>query len=190
MSKRLLETNDFQMLKIDEKELSVQGKFDLYELFQRGGPQSIWEKNGKQSRAILLADDTWLFRIPSREAGAPVWLKMKQKKDANNLMEFYKNGDGNGGPARKFAQGGQSAPVPYTLFEQNWKVVDIGTLSISTSDESDNMRDADRLYFVTSTNESGQWLLYLDSRHGEARGCGGAFIGEAFNPDVDIQSSL
>lgn len=184
----LLENNDLQMISLNGKELTVLGKFDLCELFQ-GTPGGPWSRNGKRSRAVLLAGDVWLVRIPRKEAGEPIWLKMEVKEYASSLGAFYRDGDGDGGPAKKFAKAGQSVEIPYDLFGQHWKVEDIGAFLVE-GDSHKGMKDLDRLYFVTSKGEDNRWLLYLDARHGEAKGTGMVLMGESFNPEVDIQSTL
>lgn len=182
-----LEKNDIQMINLDGKELTVVARFDLCELFQ-GTPGGPWNKNGKRSRAICLAGDTWLMRVPRKEAGEYIWLKMKVKDYASNLSAFYRDGDGDGGPAKKFAKSGQSVEIPYRLFDEDWKVEDIGAFLVE-GDDHKALKNDDRIYFVTSKG-AGKWLLYLDARHGEAKGTGMVLIGEEFNPDVDIQSTL
>ena len=43
------------------------------------------------------------------------------------------------------------------------------------------------LYFVTSKEKNGdRWLVYLDARKGEAKGSGGLFLLEPFEPSVDV----
>lgn len=183
-----LESNDIQMVKINGKELTVVAKFDLFEMFQAGGSK-VWERSGKRSRAICLAGDKWIIRIPRKEQGQYIWLICDVKEYASNLTAMYRDGDGSGGPAKKFAQNGQSRPVPYgPLYDQNWEVVDIGALRAEGNNHH-AINNGDHLYFVTSRWEN-NWLLYLDARHGEAKGTGVVLIGQEFNPDVDVEATL
>lgn len=57
-------------------------------------------------------------------------------------------------------------------FDKNWSIVDIGAFSIYCKGKSEILKNGDRIYFVTSKGQ-GEWLLYLDARQKEAKGCGG-----------------
>lgn len=181
--------NDVDMLKIDGKELSIKGRFELVELYQAAG-QIAWNESAKASRAINLADNTWIFRIPEKERGQYVWFRAQVREGASTLGDFFKGGDepDSWGPARKFARSGQKEGISYEMWGKTWQICDIGAFRVE-GDSNAVMEDGDRLYFVTSRSE-GEWMLYLDARHGEAKGSGGVFIGKAFDPDVDIQFSL
>lgn len=179
---------DLQMIKIDGKELSVTCRINLIELCQDRGSSS-WRPNGNKSQAVCLANSTWLFRIPSKERGDYIWLKMNIKDKSSNLGAFYR-GNSEAGPAKKFAMSGQTQEVSYELFDKKWTVRDIGAFSIEViSGSSEMLKSDDRIHFVTSKGES-DWLLYLDSRHGEAKGTGGSLIGTEFKPEVDVESTL
>ena len=128
------------------------------------------------------------MRLPVKEGGQYQWLKMSVKDYASNLGNFYK-GDGIPGPAKKFAMSKQSEEVAYTLFNKSWNVTDIGTFEVASDKDHKALKHGDRVYFVTSKGEN-NWLLYLDARHGEARGTGGVFIGVQINPEADIASVL
>ena len=183
----ILETNDLDMVKIDGKELTVVDKFDFVELTQQAGSSS-WISTGKKSRALLLANGIWLMKIPTKDSGKYVWLKLTCKEDASTLGNFYKGSD-TPGPARKFAQGGQSKEVNYKLYDKSWSVVDIGAFKVECSNKSDILKDNDKIYFVTSKG-SDEWLVYLDARPTESKGTGGVFIGQEFNPSLEIEGSL
>lgn len=172
---------------IDGKERTVMAVLDLHELFQQGGSTS-WEGNGKTSKAILLAGDIWLVRIPSKEAGEYVWVKFQVKDYSSSLRDFYK-GDATPGPAKQFAMNKQRVEVPYNLFNQDWKVTDIGTFLVQGTDNK-ALKNGDRIYFVTSRGENDTWLLYLDARHGEAKGTGVALVGKSFDPEAEVESIL
>lgn len=183
--------NENQAIIIDGKDRTVLCVATLNELYQRSG-STEWIPNGKVSKAILLAGDIWLMRIPSKEGGTYEWIKFSPKNYSSNLREFYKGGDNpeSFGPARKFAKSKQTAEVIYSLFDKEWQVVDIGAFSIQGSKSNEYLKEGDRMHFVTSKCKDGSWLLYLDARHGEAKGTGGAFIGSSFQPEVEIQSIL
>lgn len=183
----ILEKSNFDCVTIDGKELTVVSKLKLRELYQQL-PDKQWRESGKESLAFQLANEIWLFKIPMKEAGKYIWLKMKVLEYVSNLGSFYKGDDANFGPARKFAKGNQQTEILYSLYDTEWKITDIGTFSVIGNSE-EILINGDRVYFVTSKNEK-EWLLYLDARKGEAKGSGGVFRGEEFNPDTDIQSVL
>ena len=194
----ILEKDDFQMLEIDGKELTVIGKFDLHELCQENG-RPEWVKSGKKSRAVALAGGTWIVKIPAKESGEYIWLRLNVKDNASNLTEFYRGTDGVDGPAKKFAKSGQRTEIPYSLFDRTWRVCDIGTFLVQGTDmDVDNplMVSGDRLYFVTSkldlklSEDDAQWLIYFDARKQEAKGIGGVLSGNRFDPNTDIKSIL
>ena len=184
----ILEKGDFDSITIDGKDLTVTNKFVLHEMYQRL-PDKQWRRTDKQSLAFQLADNTWIFKIPTKENGEYTWLKMQAVSYESNLGSFYRGDDINFGPARKFAKNGQTQEVMYSLLETDWGVVDIGTFSIMGNNSGDALAINDTIYFVTSKNKS-EWLLYLDARKGEAKGTGGVFRGIVFNPDIDVQSVL
>lgn len=185
----ILEKNNFDSVTMDGKELTVTSKVSLWEMFQRP-PDKTWIKGSKKSLAFQLANDMWIFKIPAKEGGEYVWIKAKLVEKGSVLASFYKGGDSPDtyGPAKAFAKNNQTREIDYNLYDKNWKVIDIGTFFIEGEAE-ELLKDGDRIYFVTSKNGN-ERLFYLDSRKGEANGCGGVFIGEVFNPDVDIQSVL
>jgi hypothetical protein len=156
---------------------------------------SSWLKTGTVFKALALAGNVWIFKVPSQEGGKPIWLKATEL-DSMSLMNFYKGGDGKPGPARIFKNNGQSEPVPYELPNSltpgvTWKVVDIGAFNVEIDGECDNAMAGDLLYFVTSREQDGErWLIFLDARKKEARGSGGLFLGERFEPSVDVSDLL
>ncbi len=181
-----------QAITIEEKEKSVIAVMTLHELYQQGG-STEWRRNGKTSKAILLGGNVWLMRIPSKEAGEYTWIKFSPKSYSSNLREFYKGGDSqeSWGPARKFAKNKQTSEVPYSLFDKEWLVTDIGAFQVETSENDEHLKNGDRIHFVTSKGKGdNSWLLYMDARHGEAEGTGGIFIGNTFQPEVEVASIL
>lgn len=177
-----------------EQERAIQASVSLHEMFQQT-PSSSWSRTGAVSKALVLAGGVWIFKVPSREGGKPIWLRATEL-DAMSLMTFYKGKEGNPGPARIFKENGQSEPVAYELPKNltpgiTWEIIDIGTFDAEVDGECDNASDGDRLYFVTSREQGGdKQLLYLDARKGEARGSGGLFLGEKFDPSVEVSSLL
>lgn len=175
---------------IGEPERAIQASISLNEMFQRK-PNAPWSKTGAVSKALALAGGTFIFKIPSKEAGKPTWLKGKEISDSG-LGRFYKGSESAPGPARAFKQNDQTDPVPYELPKNltpgiTWEVVDIGTFDADVEGKSDNIHSGDRLYFVTSREQNGdKWLIYMDARKGEAQGSGGLFLLEPFEPSVDV----
>ncbi len=185
----ILEKEDFDSLVLEGKELTVTHRFKLYELFQRP-PSKEWIKGTRSSLALVLANNTWIMKVPSKEAGSYIWLKLELKETGSTLSSFYRGGDtpDTWGPARIFAKSEQKREVTYSLYGENWKLVDIGSFEVSGEGNS-LVVDGDQLHFVTSRSGK-KWLVYLDARKGEADGSGGVLIGEEFNPDTDVSSVL
>ncbi|MDO8668859.1 MAG: hypothetical protein Q7K65_01020 [Candidatus Buchananbacteria bacterium] len=179
---------------IGEPERAVQSSIILNEMYQSSS-NAPWSRTGSSSKALVLSGGIWIFKIPSREAGRPTWLKGKEIS-STGLGRFYKGTSEAPGPARIFKQNDQTDPVPYSLpnnLTPNiiWEVVDIGTFDAEVDRENDNINSGDRLYFVTSKEQNGQrWLIYLDARKGEAKGSGGLFSLEEFEPSVDVTDLL
>jgi hypothetical protein len=172
----------------------VKASITLHEMTQEY-KNAPWSKTGVVSKTVLLSGGIWIFKIPSREAGKSIWLRGKEL-DTMALAVFYKGTPENPGPGRIFNSNGQSKPVPYQLPSgltngTTWNVVDIGTFFIETSGSCENAETGDRIYFVTSREDGGnRWLLYLDARKGEARGSGGLFELNSFEPSVDVMDLM
>ncbi len=78
---------------------------------------------------------------------------------------------------------------------QSWQVVDIGAFTARVSGDTASVAyDNDFLGFVSSQEVNGSLrLLFLDPRSDAShttRGCGGLFIGQVFDPDVEIAEIL
>lgn len=177
-------------------ERAVEALVELKEMFQQR-PNSVWEQTGSLSKALRLAGGIWIFKVPSQESGRYRWLK-GEEIESMSLENFYKGTDAEPGPARKFKMNGQTSPVSYSLpsnldgtLTGTWQVVDIGRFNAQVKGQCEQISDRDVLYFVTSREENGEkWLLYLDARKGEAKGTGGLFLLEPFEPSVDISEIL
>lgn len=176
------------------KERQILASVSLYEMTQRY-EKSPWTKTGSVSKVLVLAGSVFIFKMPSREGGKPTWLKAEEI-DALPLGAFYLGSKDDPGPGRQFFRNKQTSPVPYELPNNltpglTWEVIDIGTLDVESDGESENFQGGDRLYFVTSRERGGKkWLLYLDARKGEARGTGGTFLCEPFEPSVEMTEIL
>lgn len=175
-----------------ERQYTVRSAMTLQELYQPGGSSS-WMRRNKESEAIGLTSSLLLARIPVEESGNYHWLACHLLQEASSLREFFKGGDSPGewGPARRFGKQGQTGEVLYRLLDAQWQVRDIGAFEAQVKGDNPWIKDGDRLYFVTSqgVNES-RWLWYLDARPGEARGTGGLFSGEVFDPEEAITEVL
>ncbi len=175
---------------LGEPERAVKASVTLYEMFQ-DDPQGPWKKTGNASKALMLAGGAVIFKVPSRESGKPIWLRAIGL-DTAGLGKFYKGSPTSPGPARQFKENGQTDPVPYELPRDltpgvNWEVVDIGRFHAEVDGRNDNIADGDDFPFVTSHERGGQrWLLYLDARKENAKGSGGLFFGEPFEPSVEV----
>jgi len=179
---------------LGEPERAIKASVDLFEMFQQT-PKSPWSKTGVVSKALVLAGGVWILKVPSQEAGKPIWLRATLLP-ALSLMKFYKGSDEKPGPARIFRNNDQSEPVPYTLPQDltpgvTWEIIDIGTFDAKVNGSSEEIEQGDRLYFVTSREQGGKRrLIYLDARKGEAKGSGGLFLAEEFEPSVDVSGLL
>jgi len=176
-----------------ESERAIQASVNLHEMHQKTS-NSPWSRTGAISKALVLAGGIWIIKIPSQEGGKPIWLRATEI-ESMSLMSFYKGKEGSPGPARIFRENGQSEPVPYELPKLTpgvtWEIIDIGTFDAEVDGECDNAQNGDRLYFVTSREQGGdKQLIYLDARKGEAKGSGGLFLGEKFDPSVEVSSLL
>jgi hypothetical protein len=183
---------------VDEPgERAVMATVALHEMTQLNPPHSPWTKTGVASRAIVLAGDIWILKVPGREGGKPAWFKTTEI-ETFPLQSFYKGGDEPSmyGPARKFKMNDQTSAVPYTLPNNlvpgvTWNIVDIGRFDAEVEGNCENVESKDCLYFVTSREKDGdRFLLYLDARKGEAKGSGGLFLGTPFEPDTEIMGML
>ena len=192
MDKRneLLDSIATQAVTLGGKTRTILASIFLHELYQREGSKE-WTRRGKTSKGIFLAGDIWILKVPSTEGGGYEWLKLSPIKPPSNLRGFYKGGDSSEswGPARKFAKLGQEEPVSYSLLGKEWDVVDIGAFEAEVSGKTEVSETGDRFYFVTSRKEN-EWLVYLDSRTGEAKGTGGLFLGNSFEPNETIEEIL
>lgn len=179
---------------IGETERQVMCSVSLYEMTQtpKGAP---WSRTGVVSKGLELAGGIFIFKVPGREGGKAIWLKAKEI-DTLPLQDFYRGDAVNFGPAKQFNKNGQTSPVPYELPNDltpgvTWQVVDIGTFNVEADGESETFQTGDRTYFVSSTEKGGdRRLLYLDARKGEARGTGGLFLCEPFEPSVEVSDLL
>lgn len=183
----------------DLKERAVVATVALYEMTQLDSERDNcpWTRTGVVSRAIVLAGDIWILKVPGREGGKPAWFKATEL-ETFPLQAFYKGGDEPSmyGPARQFKMNDQTAPVSYTLPHNLvpgaiWNIVDIGMFDAEVEGNCENVENKDRLPFVTSREKDGdRFLIYLDARKGEAKGSGGLFLGTPFEPDAEIMDML
>lgn len=181
----------------DLKERAVAATVTLHEMTQLNPPNSPWTRTGVVSRAIVLAGDIWILKVPGREGGKPAWFKAAEI-ETFPLQTFYKGGDEPSmyGPARKFKMNDQTAMVSYVLPNDlvprvTWNIVDIGRFDAEVEGDCENVENKDSLYFVTSREKDGdRFLIYLDARKGEAKGSGGLFLGTPFEPDAEIMDML
>lgn len=181
---------------LGDKERAVQAAATLYEMTQaaNNGP---WRRTGAESRMLILSGDVFIAKVPAREGGKPTWLKFSEI-EAMPLEKFWKEGgvQGGKGPGKLFYENGQSEPVPFNLPHDltpgiNWQVVDIGRFNCEVDGRSENFITGDAYPFVTSREISGErWLLSIESRKGLARGSGGLFVGEPFDPSVEVEALL
>ncbi|OGY44710.1 MAG: hypothetical protein A3B89_01225 [Candidatus Buchananbacteria bacterium RIFCSPHIGHO2_02_FULL_40_13] len=181
---------DQTMTLIGEPERAIRASITLNEMFKHQSSEP-WSRTGVISKALALAGDIWIFKIPDQEAGQPIWLK-GEKIYTPSLLSFYKGSDESPGPARVFKENGQTNPVPYSLPKNLtpgviWEVVDIGAFNAEVEGEDSCVNSGDLMYFVTSKEkDGGHWLVFLDARKGEAKGSGGLFLLEPFEPSVDV----
>ena len=179
---------------IGERERAIQASVTLHEMFQ-ATKSSPWSRTGNVSRALVLAGDVWIFKVPSREAGKPVWLRAIELPSFS-LTRFYRGSESEPGPAKLFNNNEQSDPVPYELPKDltpgiSWEIIDIGAFKAEVDGSCDNVSGGDMLYFVTSREQGGERrLIYLDARKGEANGSGGLFLAEPFEPSVDVSNLM
>ncbi len=193
---KVTQSGQFVQLLGEASERKVQAALTLYELFKRR-ESAPWERTGAVSKALLLSGGVWIFKVPQKEGGKPKWYKAHEI-DTFQLTSFYIDGDstGDSGPARRFRKNKQTTPVPYKLPNNitpniTWEVIDIGAFEAQVDGECEQVFTSDRLYFVTSREQGGDGaLLYLDARKGEAKGSGGLFHCEPFEPSVDVTDIL
>lgn len=181
-----------QAVTVGGKDLTVKFAATLHELCQQNGSKE-WVPNGRQSRAIMLADGRWMLRFHTKEGGGYTWLLATVKDGSSSFSQFYKGGDSpaDWGPARKFARSEQKDDVRYDLYNREWKLADIGAIEIESDGESEMLENGDRIHFVTSQDrESGDWLIYLDARHSEAKGTGAMMLGQELDPESAIEGIL
>ncbi len=175
----------------DERE--VRSTITLAAMTQTNGS---WEETGVNYRALELSGNVWIFRIPRREGGDDVWIKAARLDSVIPLMEFFKGDEAKPGPARQFKNNGQTTPVPFQLppvckDKTDYELTDIGRFKATVDGDGKQLQTGDQYPFVTAfTADRTGVLLYLDSRKDMARGTGGLFQGEVFEPEVDIASLL
>lgn len=178
------------------RDLAVRASVVLTPLTQyRGGP---WQPNrmAEPCTGIVFSNGEWIFKVPSREQGKLLWLKGKIIPGADPMEFFMGTKGGPDGPARRFRKNGQTTPVHFVLPGKltpglHWQVVDLGAFGVQVKGRADEMKPDDRLYSVVAQEVGGDhWLLYLDARQNEARGTGGLFFCQEFQPDVEVQTLL
>lgn len=196
MDKRLRVTKARQTVNIiGEGELQVIAAVVLQPLWQEVEGESAWEPYPKREpcKALKLGRGIWIFRIPKKEQGQYFWVVGNEIDAPPRLKEFFRGTDSNPGPARQFRENEQTDPVAYHFpgdRKTDWSVVDIGAFGIAVEGTSHEMVTGDRLYFVTSKTDAGEWLLFLNARGGEAQGTGMLFRGKEFEPDVEVTQLL
>jgi hypothetical protein len=192
---------------LGDRERSVIAAITLQEMEQRskGAP---WTPKGGQSVGIVLSGDIWLMRVPDYEGGPPRWFKFAPVRNAMGIQSFYLGGETpeTWGPARRFVKQKhtQGDPVPYrfissamptNIINETWQVVDVGAFTAQLDGDTGNVVcDGDFLGFVSSTEKDGERrLIFLDPRKMAGfttRGRGGLYVGEPFDPDVDVTDIL
>lgn len=177
----------------ETEERAVRGTIDLSEMTETNGR---WHKTGNAYRALQVAGGIWIFKVPRREGGEPIWVKAAMSDTPYQLADFFIGSKEKQGPARLFKLNGQTTPVPFVLPNvfgdtTGYEVTDIGRFATTVDGKEDIFRSGDQYPFVTAHALDGsRILIYLDARKDMARGTGGLFIGEVFEPDVDIASLL
>lgn len=157
---------------------------------------SPWTKTGNVYRAVRLAGDIWIFKIPSQEGGEPMWVKAEKKASPGGLMDFYRGTDETPGPARKFKNNGQSEPVAFSFPARmkdatEYEIIDIGRFQVSVDGTAEGFISGDNYPFVTVREQGGKtFILDLEAKKDLAQGSGGFFKGEQFEPDIDIAELL
>lgn len=155
-----------------------------------------WAETGVKYRTLELSGNVWIFRIPKREGGDDIWIKAERRDVGMPLMDFFRGDDANPGPARLLKNNGQTTPVPFQLPAEckdatAYELTDIGRFKADVDGEGKKLRSGDQYPFVTAFTADGTGVLvYLDARKDMARGTGGLFRGEVFEPEIDIASLL
>lgn len=174
-------------------ERTVESTVTLAAMTQTNGS---WGETGVNYRALELSGNVWIFRIPKREGGDDVWIKAERLDVGMPLMDYFRGDDAKPGPARLFKNNGQTTPVPFQLPAEckdssDYELTDIGRFKANVDGEGKKLRSGDQYPFVTAFTADGTGVLvYLDARKDMARGTGGLFRGEVFEPEVDIASLL
>jgi hypothetical protein len=180
---------------LGEKERQIIASVSLYEMTQNF-KDAPWSRTGLISKCLILSGGIYIFKMPSQESGKPIWLKAEEIETLTLLQFYLGESKENPGPARLFNQKKQTVPIPYELPNELtpgviWEVIDIGTLNVEIDGESDIFIQGDRQYFTTSREKDGKRrLLFLDARRPEAKGTGGLFLCEQFEPSVEIMDIL
>jgi hypothetical protein len=186
---------------LGDKERAVKATITLKEMTQpdtdaNPNDKSTWRATGNVYNIIELAGDVYLIVLPSREGGKPMWLKAAEVELFKPLMPFWRGTEEKPGPAKAFKNNGQTDPVPFTLPKgvgdaTNWEVIDIGQLSATVNGKSDNFYTGDFYPFVTAREVGGEhYLVDIVSTKDLARGSGGCYKGEKFEPDVEVAALL
>lgn len=174
----------------------VKGTMVMQPMTQQMFGQRLWVAKPEQPSKAILVGGEWIFRVPSAEGGRHLWMKGRLVETPGSLANFYKGTETNPGPAKKFKRLGQNLlaeEIVYTLpagieAGTTWKVHDIGKFRFEvTGDTNGIVFNGDYTYFVTSRQNDGEdWLFFIDARE-EARGYGGLFRCEPFDPATDIK---
>lgn len=177
----------------ENRELAIISTITLSAMTETNGK---WHETGVEYRALEVAGDVWIFKIPGREGGDPIWVKATRVAAPSTLQAFFKGDDNAKGPARLFKENGQTDPVPFVLpkaFKDatKYEVVDIGRFKTTVDGKCESINTDDMYPIVTARKQGGgAMLFYLDPRKDMAHGTGGLFKGEEFEPDVEISQLL
>lgn len=191
---------------LGDRERQVIAAITLQEMEQKpkGAP---WTRKGRQSVGIVLSGNIWLMRVPVYEGGGVQWFKFSPVPGAMGVQVFYLGGDTETtyGPARQFVKvNKQTKPVRYQfsistlpgdVSEVEWDLVDVGAFQANVDGDTEGIvYDGDFLGFVSSNEAGGsRRLIFLDPRQVPGfttRGHGGLYVGEPFDPDVDVTDIL
>lgn len=169
-------------------DLTVKLSAQMHSMIQRNG-SSEWVRSGKSYTAISLGN-FWIMSLPVKEGGKTKWFKLSVKEDGSSLGQYFLGTKDAPGPARQFARTKETGNIDFEMSGEKWKMTDIGTFDIEATGKSELIQNGDRQYYIISVQNEDRILLYLDARPGESKGIGGCFVGEAFNPETEIESTL
>lgn len=174
----------------------VKGTMVMQPMTQQMFGQRLWVAKPEQPSKAILVGGEWIFRVPSTEKGRHIWMKGRLVETPGSLATFYKGTEERPGPAKKFKNSGQSLLAEESVYTlpagieagATWRVHDIGKFRFEvTGDTNGIVYDGDSTFFVTSRQNDGEdWLFFIDARD-EARGYGGLFRCEPFDPATDIK---